>query len=134
MFHPTFLALVRIIQFNGGGGNRTRVRRYSTRGRYMLILFAFLASRLLKRKTTLKPAPKRFARLARNAPSPLSCWSTFLKRRRKALKKRHAFFRQLMALFLHLESSTCLTRWVGPRHASSVSLPPSNPVRPQSHY
>ena len=41
---------------NGGGGNRTRVRRYSTKGFYMFILFFNLASRLLKRKGTLKPA------------------------------------------------------------------------------
>jgi len=42
---------------NGGGGNRTRVRRHSTEGIYMLILFSILAQRLLKRKDTVKPAP-----------------------------------------------------------------------------
>ena len=37
-----------------------------------------------------------------------------------------------------LKGSTSLTRWVGPRHATRVSLPPSKPVRPHtpfaSHY
>jgi hypothetical protein len=45
---------------NGGGGNRTRVRRHSTKGFYMLILFLFLIPRLLKRKDTMQPALKRF--------------------------------------------------------------------------
>jgi len=46
--------------FSGGGGNRTRVRRYSTGGLYMLILFLILVSQLLKRKETAKPALKVF--------------------------------------------------------------------------
>jgi len=41
---------------NGGGGNRTRVRRHSTKGVYTLILFLHLVPRLLKRKDTMKPA------------------------------------------------------------------------------
>ncbi len=45
---------------NGGGGNRTRVRRPSTKAFYMLILFLFLISRLLKRKDTMKPALNGF--------------------------------------------------------------------------
>ena len=39
--------------------------------------------------------------------------------------------RQQQAEFLHFFWSTCLTRLVGPRHAASISLPPSNPFRPQ---
>ncbi len=42
--------------FNGGGGNRTRVRRHSTKDLYMLILFFFLIPWLLKRQDTMKPA------------------------------------------------------------------------------
>jgi hypothetical protein len=34
----------------------------------------------------------------------------------------------------HLIGSTFLTRWVGPRHATLVSLSPSNPVRPRRTY
>ena len=44
----------------GGGGNRTRVRKHSTAGAYMLSLFPFLAARLPKRQGTERPAPKAF--------------------------------------------------------------------------
>lgn len=33
-----------------------------------------------------------------------------------------------------LKVSTCLARWVGPRHATRVSLPPSKPVRPHTPF
>ena len=44
----------------GGGGNRTRVRRHSTRGVYTLILFSFLVLECSKRKNTTEPAPILF--------------------------------------------------------------------------
>ena len=56
----TKLAISLIQSFNGGGGNRTRVRRYSTEGFYMLILFLILVSQLLKRKDTMRPALNGF--------------------------------------------------------------------------
>ena len=41
----------------GGGGNRTRVRRNSTRSVYMLIPFHILIPRCSKRKSSAEPAP-----------------------------------------------------------------------------
>ena len=35
---------------------------------------------------------------------------------------------------LQLSFSTGLTRWVGPRHANCVSLPPSRPIRPHTPF
>ncbi len=48
-------ANIKLSKDGGGGGNRTRVRRYSTRGIYMLILFLVLIPGILKRKDSLKP-------------------------------------------------------------------------------
>ena len=46
--------------YHGGGGNRTRVRRHSAEGLYMLVLFFSLILQLLKRQTTAKPALNGF--------------------------------------------------------------------------
>ena len=41
-------------------------------------------------------------------------------------------FRQLQVVILHLVCFHLLTRWVEPRHATSASLSPSNPIRPRN--
>jgi hypothetical protein len=40
--------------------------------------------------------------------------------------------RQLQAVVLHLVCFHLFTRWVEPRHATSASLSPSNPIRPRN--
>ena len=75
----------------GGGGNRTRVRRYSVESVYMLILFCNLILRHPKRMNATEPALMEFAHQAQDKPGLLSCSSTFLKHHRKAPKKRHAY-------------------------------------------
>ena len=118
--------------FNGGGGNRTRVRRHSTEGLYMYILFSNLIPRLLKKKDTMEPV-LMFFRL----PGSGRAWLAILlvdasqALQESARETACLLFRQQVAVVLHLVLSTFLTRWVEPRHATSVSLSPSNPVRPQ---
>jgi len=77
--------------FFGGGGNRTRVRRHSTRGLYMLISFLNLVLKRLKGKGPPEPALMIFASQAQGKPEWLSCSTTLLKHRRQALEKRHAY-------------------------------------------
>lgn len=73
-----------------------------------------------------------FACQTQNKPGSLSCSTTPLKHRRKAQERRHTYlFRQQQAVFLHFYLSTFFARLVEPRHATSASLSPSNPVRPQ---
>ncbi len=98
----------------------------------MLILFHFLIPQLLKRKDTVKPALMEFAYRAQDGPDSLSCASTLLKHCRKVQEKRHAYnLGSNLKWFCTYFVSTFLTRWVEPRHATLVSLSPSNPVRPR---
>jgi hypothetical protein len=115
----------------GGGGNRTRVRRYSTRGLYMFIFFLHLISRLLKKKDTAKPVLMMF-RSSGSGQTRLAILLVGASQVPQELTRETACLkiRQQVAVVLHLLWSTFLARWVGPRHATSVSLPPSNPVRP----
>ena len=73
-----------------------------------------------------------FAYRAQDGPGSLSCSSTLLKHCRKVQEKRHAYkLGSNLKWFCTYFVSTFLARWVEPRHATLVSLSPSNPVRPQ---
>ncbi len=97
----------------------------------MFIFFIYLVLQLLKKKDAVKPAlilfrspGSRQTRLAillvvaSQAPQESTGETAYLN------------FRQQLAVVLQLHWSTFLTRWVGPRHATSESLPPSKPFRP----
>jgi len=97
----------------------------------MLIFLIVLVSQLLKKKDAVKPAPMLFCSpgsgqtrftilliVASQAPQESTGETAYLN------------FRQQLAVVLQLLWSTFLTRWVGPRHATSESLPPSKPFRP----
>ena len=116
----------------GGGGNRTRVRRHSTEGFYMLIFFNILIPQLLKKKDTTEPVPIVF-----RSPDSGQAWFAILLVDASQAPQENARetaclqIRQREVVLLHLLWSTFLTRWAEPRHAAFVSLSPSNPVRPQ---
>lgn len=64
-----------------------------------------------------------FAYRAQDGPGSLSCSSTFLKHCRKAQEKRHAYrLGSNLKWFCTYFVSTFLTRWMEPRHATSVSI------------
>ncbi len=115
----------------GGGGNRTRVRRFSTRGLYMLIFLIVLVSQLLKKKVTVKPVLK-FVRSPGSGQTRFTILLIVASQAPQESTRETAClnFRQQLAVVLQLLWSTFLTRWVGPRHATSESLPPSKPFRP----
>jgi len=93
----------------GGGGNRTRVRRYSAESVYMLILFCNLILRHPKRMNTAEPALMEFAHRAQDKPGLLSCSSTFLEAPQESAKETACLLvRQQQADFLHFCFSTFL--------------------------
>jgi hypothetical protein len=73
---------------------------------------------------------KGFARRVRGHPGPLSRWLTLPGRRGRAPGERLAYSlgsdRQCVCTYL----AHRLTRWMGSRHASFASLPPSKPFAP----
>ncbi len=69
---------------------------------------------------------------AQNKPDSLSCSTTPLKRCRKTQEKRHAYLLGSNWQRFCTSSSPPFFEVVGPRHASSASLSPSNPIRPQT--
>ncbi len=99
----------------------------------MLILFLILVQQLLKRKDTVKPAL-----MLLRLPHSGRIWFAILLvgasqvPQENTRETAYLMLRQQHAVVLQLLFSTCLTRWVGPRHATFVSLSPSKPVRPQT--
>jgi len=92
----------------------------------------FLILQLKKKKKTTEPALMLF----RSAGSGQAWFAILLIDASQAPQENAGetaclYFRQQLAVVLHLIRSTFLTRWVGPRHATFASLSPSNPVRPQ---
>ncbi len=97
----------------------------------MLIFFIVLVSQLLKKKVTVRPAPKLF-RSPGSGQTRLTILLFVASQAPQESTRETAClnFRQQLAVVLQLLWSTFLTRWVGPRHATSESLPPSKPFRP----